>query len=1060
MNVLERVVQLRCKTGGLWESGSGYLLGNSVVLTAAHVVAQADPVTSIEVRPFRSTSWSQASIVWSDPEVDVALLRTDLPAEAVSSAPPAWGAVKGTLAPAEAIGFPAFGVREDLRDTEHLLGQLRLLSGVRTGSLQVEVIGQKIEAHDWRGMSGATLFCKGRLVGVVIEAIRDTGRLVVQPLAALADRKDVRNALGTEVAVETIVAMTGPQPALVSKLLQGAPASRLAYSARRTPLLGREREIDQLRGFLEDGRRFLWWMITGGSGSGKSRLALESTLRHWGDWWSGFLADEQDPGFWSSWKPEWPTLMVVDYVGTRAAAIGRMVNTLQERAADLNFPVRVLLIARSVEEPWWREFLGRGSRTTRETILGARFEEPLHLSGLSPRDSWALIEHLLSAANVSWSASERDYLMAALSRIDPGGSPLYAMLLADAFAHTEKGSWDSRSATWDAAQLVEDVIERERAQWEALGTTAEDERALALATILWGLDLEVIGDERVPGLLPAPEDYRPEIFQAITGKPAEAEVPPLGPSLIGESFVLSLPASKIDRTLRNLARLAFELDAVAASQFVLHAAMDFPGHANLNHLLPGDPAALLAAHPGAAGGDDASQAMYMASALAVTYASLGMRAEASLISQTMLDWLQSRPDAPELQEGSANTLSNLIATAAVRGELEFALATVNTLGGLWTTTRVPAFGVALANALFSVGTVTLDFGHDALTQQAVAGLERLAAEAPYPEVGTARARLLVNVAVRACRQQNLEIATARCAELLQIQVDGPLRSELSRLQVKCLRNVCRALAISGDLEGAANTYTELARIVEREPLLTRWQVVALADLIEGACEASALDLAWSRFEDLRGFGEFAEIDSEARIKVCHALGTLALRLCRVPDCARAEEVYFAWRGDDTDRISRCRAVWAQVGANLVDAYLRIQDVAGARRIHADIRRLLAVDPTRQEVGSDLGRATQVLLTCMAEAGLAAEAKAMLTDHRRDLQALREDRESLYITTVFYFMVALTNPGGDLEQARDVLWNHRAVLTSEEFSRSVRDQFGDEFAGEWSKQLGTLLGDGS
>jgi hypothetical protein len=1060
---LERVVQLRCRRGERWEGGSGYLLADGVVLTAAHIVTQADPVTSIEARLFQSASWCKASVPWSDAEVDVALLRVEAPADTVSGAPPACGQVKGTLAPVEAIGFPAFGViRKNLRDTEHLLGQLRLLSGVRAGLLEVDVIGQRIEADNWSGMSGAALFCKGRLVGVVIEAIRDTGRLVAQPLWKLADRNDFLGALGelgVTIVVETIVGMSGPQPALVPKLLKGAPTSRLAYSARVTPLLGRDRERHKLGAFLEDSHTFLWWMVTGGSGSGKSRLALELTLLHWGNWWTGFLAAGQDASFWSNWKPEWPTLMVVDYVGARATEIGEMVNTLQERAIELGFPVRVLLIARSAEEPWWKEFLGRGSRTNRESILSARFDVPLQLQGLSPQDNWVIIEHDLGAADVSWSATEKHYLMETLSRIDPSGSPLYAMLLADAFAHSEKGPWDSRSAEWDAALLVENVIERERVQWEAVGMTAEDQHALALATILGGLNLEIMEDNRAQGLLPAPKDYRPERFKAITGKPAEVEVPPLSPSLVGESFVLALPSSKIDRTLRSLARLAFELNAVAASQFVLHACMDFPRHANVEHLLPSDPRSLLAAYPVVAGGDEVRIVTYIPSALALTYARLGMPTQASQVCQIILDWLKSRPDDPELQESSAHTLYNLIACATVQGEMKVALSNLNVLGALWTTMRAPAFGVAMANALFAVGTRSLDSGVDTLTRQAVDELERLSVEAPYPEVKTARARLLVNVAVEACKKNEIDVATSRCAQLLEIQVEGPLRSEISRLQAKCLRNVCRAQALGGGLAEATKTYTKLVHVLDRDSSLLRWQVVALADLVEGACDASALDEAWSRFQDLVRFADVAEIDSEARIGVCTALGNFALRLCKVPDCARAEQVYLGWRGHKIEEISTCRAVWAQVGANLVSAYRRMRDVVGALRIHSDIRRLLAVDPTNQKVGADLGRATQVLLGFMAEVGMATKATAILADHRRELHALGEDvRENLYMAAVFSFLLGLSNPGGDLEQARDVLRSHRAALTSKEFSESIRDQMGVEVAEEWSRRLDVLLSD--
>lgn len=1058
MIAIERVVQVRCRKGESWESGSGYLLDDRVVLTAAHVVAQAHLVISVEVRLLHSTSWSNASVAWADPEVDVALLRVDPPLGAVSGAPPKYGHVEGTRAPVEAIGFPTFAVREDLRDTEHLLGELRLFSGVRTGSLQVDIVGQKIEAQDWSGMSGAALFCKGRLVGVVIEAIRDTGRLVAQPLSKVADRDDFRRALGATMVVETVVGMTGPQPPLVQKLLKVAPKSRLVYSARVVPLVGRDRELDQLKTFLEDSRSFLWWMMTGPSGSGKSRFALELTLNHWGNWWTGFLDAAPDPASWSDWKPEWPTLIVVDYVGARAAAIGKMVNTLQERALELAFPVRVLLLARSADEPWWEEFLGRGSRSTRECILGARFDLPVELTGLSPQDNWDIIEHEISAAGVFWSARDKQYLTETLSQVDPSGSPIYAMLLADAFAHTEKGSWGTGLAHWDAERLVEDVLARERARWETVDITSEDEHALALATILGGFKLEVMEDTRAQGLLPAPVDYRPERFKLITGKPADVEVPPLGPSLVGEIFVLALPSSRIDRRLRDVARLAFELDAIAASEFALHACMDFPTHANFEHLLPSDLKSLFAAHPLEALGHEGRNVMYMSAQLALAYALRNMPTQATEVYQTMLAWLESRPDDSELQTSCANTLYNLIACAASQGGMAFAVSSLNDLGALWMKTRVPVFGVALANALVATGTSALALGDDAFADEALATFEKLSDGAP-DEVKISRAQLLVNVAVEACKKKDVDAATSRCTQLLRIQVDGPLRSEILRLQAKCLRNVCRVQAITGRLVEAAKTYAELLPLVSREPSLSRWQVIALADLVEGACDASALDDAWNRYLELVPFGDVAEIDSEARIKVCTALGNFALQLCKVQDCARAEQVYFGWRGRNTEAISMCRAVWAQVGANLVSRYTRMEDVTGARRIHADIGRLLEVDPTNQEVGADLGRATEVLLAFMAEAGMAAEAKDILADFRGELHALGEGvREGLYIAAVFSLMLGLTNPGGNFAQARDVLRSHQAALTSMEFSQSVRDQMGIEFAEEWSRRLEALLSD--
>lgn len=52
------------------------------------------------------------------------------------------------------------------------------------------------------------------------------------------------------------------------------------YSSRTRKVLGRDREHEQLREFLNDLRPFLWLQLAGNDGPGKSRLALLS------DWYA------------------------------------------------------------------------------------------------------------------------------------------------------------------------------------------------------------------------------------------------------------------------------------------------------------------------------------------------------------------------------------------------------------------------------------------------------------------------------------------------------------------------------------------------------------------------------------------------------------------------------------------------------------------------------------------------------------------------------------------------------------------------------------------------------
>ena len=86
---------------------------------------------------------------------------------------------------------------------------------------------------------------------------------------------------------------------------------------------------------------------------------------------------------------------------------------------------------------------------------------------------------------------------------------------------------------------------------------------------------------------------------------------------------------------------------------------------------------------------------------------------------------------------------------------------------------------------------------------------------------------------------------------------------------------------------------------------------------------------------------------------------------------------------------------------------------------------------------------------------------MLAACRRDIQVLPRDvRESVYISVVFFLLLGLTDPGGDFQQAREVLSDHQEALTSTEFTESVRTQMGAELADEWSRRLESLMSDPS
>ncbi|MEX3106236.1 trypsin-like peptidase domain-containing protein [Streptomyces sp. ST1020] len=223
-----RVVEIWNPAGG--RTGSGYLLGDDLVLTSCHVLDGTPAGGAVEVRQLDAlgrTRWLPADVVWlpspTDADADAALLRvTDDRWHPPPGPPVRFGRVVGRdRVPCLGLGFPGAARRSAYeRDTMPVRGHVDPLHGMKSGLLTVHVdTGIAPAREGWRGASGAALLCGPRLVAVVrAEKAVAPGVLDAVPVTALAELPGFRQTLetyGVRLVVEDVGGAAPERPSLV-----------------------------------------------------------------------------------------------------------------------------------------------------------------------------------------------------------------------------------------------------------------------------------------------------------------------------------------------------------------------------------------------------------------------------------------------------------------------------------------------------------------------------------------------------------------------------------------------------------------------------------------------------------------------------------------------------------------------------------------------------------------------------------------------------------------------------------------------------------------------------
>ena len=313
----ERVVETWAKTTK--SRGSGYLISGRVILTAAHCVPK-QVNAEVNVRRLNEADWRRAYVKWwgRDPSVDAALLEFDADEEGTDPYGLGDGLVRFAKPISEvgwsAVGFPWADERDGVTEPEQTKGQLDPTTnsknvpetqrrGLYALLTDVELRLRPDLQSAWAGMSGAAVLVKGNVVGMVVEdAPRFERRLLGVPIEWVLSDSDAVKALCPDLGQVPLRSVWNDSSLLesavrpfASRLGDGGRVSRaVMLQARRRAVdrVGRDRDLAELlRWCTAQGDVGGVQLITGGGGSGKTRLGVElcAELESKG-WVCGFLA--------------------------------------------------------------------------------------------------------------------------------------------------------------------------------------------------------------------------------------------------------------------------------------------------------------------------------------------------------------------------------------------------------------------------------------------------------------------------------------------------------------------------------------------------------------------------------------------------------------------------------------------------------------------------------------------------------------------------------------------------------------------------------------------------
>ncbi len=355
----------------------------------------------------------------------------------------------------------------------------------------------------------------------------------------------------------------------------------LAFSSRVTNLVGRDMEQASLLEFLNSELKFSWLLVTGDAGSGKSRLALELCRHVGGEWHAGFLSRTAKQFNWSHFSPCRKTLIVIDYVASRAAEVGEIVLTLSRASSSFTQQVRILLVERE-QSSWWTTFSREDSQSESAEIVASQHGDPLALPGMSLEAILHIAKEVVDSRKGTWDAAVAREFVLRMYRYDQRGRPLFAMIVA---LYLEAVEIDAAKPN-----LLRAVLKREAARRRQLlpdsDVLKQIENLLLLATLVSGLvpkqgSFNHLTESNVARLLPNVGLLDQALYNDLASSAggAGAALAGLQPDILGERFLLDrLSESGIDgQNARALLLAGWSWQPNDVQVVALRCNLDFPG---------------------------------------------------------------------------------------------------------------------------------------------------------------------------------------------------------------------------------------------------------------------------------------------------------------------------------------------------------------------------------------------------------------------------------------------------------------------------------------------------